>query len=92
MELGGWDEAFPGSYGFDDIELCTRLRINGINQRIACELEAIHQFHSHLPPHIQGPQVAMNDNYFASKRLDLAKRGDKCLIANQNKEWGVIKP
>lgn len=91
LELGGWDEAFPGPWGFDDIELATRLRINGINQHICSHMEALHQWHPHLPPHIQGPGAAANDYYFKSKRLDLLGRGDKGLIANQDKEWGVIK-
>lgn len=105
MELGGWDEAFPGAWGFDDIELCTRLRINGINQHICPEMRALHQWHPHLPPHIQGPMAAANDNYFKSKRLDLveqeiveAKRThtydktDERLVANKGKEWGIITP
>lgn len=91
LEIGGWDEAFPGAYGFDDIELCTRLRINGINQFIDPDLECVHQWHPHLPPHIQGPQVAKNDLYFQSKRLDLLGRGDQGLVANKGVEWGVIK-
>jgi len=104
MELGGWDEQFPGSYGFDDIELCTRLRINGVNQFIDQNIEAIHQYHDHLPPHIQGPMVAANDVYFASKKLNEVeadifeqkqlnkyKETDPRLIANKDREWGVIK-
>lgn len=92
MELGGWDEEFPGAYGFDDIELCTRLRINGINQKIDWDMEAIHQWHPHLPPHIQGPMVAENDEYMKSKRLDLLDRGDPGLVANKGREWGIIIP
>lgn len=105
MEIGGWDEAFPGAWGFDDIELCTRLRINGINQHICPEMEVIHQWHQHLPPHIQGPAANANDLYFQSKRLDLVEQDiieqkrlgtykgpDIRLIANKDKEWGIIKP
>lgn len=92
MDVGGWDEAFPGAWGFDDIELCTRLRINGINQHICPEMEAIHQWHPHLPPHVQGPQAAANDEYFKSKRLDLLGKGDKGLVANKGKKWGEIIP
>ena len=105
MELGGWDEEFPGNYGFDDIELATRLRINGINQFIDPEMEAIHQWHPHQPPHIQGEMVKKNDEYFASKQLNLVEKEileqkekgtykgtDVRLIANKNHEWGSIKP
>lgn len=92
MKLGGWDEAFPGSYGFDDIELATRLRLSGINQHICAKMEVIHQFHPHLPPHIQGPMVAANDEYMKSKRLDtVTDRTDEKLIANKGKEWGIIQ-
>ena len=91
IEIGGWDEGFPGAWGFDDIELCTRLRINGINQFVDLDIECVHQWHSHLPPHIQGPMMTLNDDYFKSKRLDLLAKGDSGLIANAGKEWGVIK-
>lgn len=91
MELGGWDEEFQGAWGFDDIEIATRLRINGINQHVCPEMEAIHQWHPHLPPHIQGPAMAMNEQYMKSKKLDGMKKGDPGLIANQGREWGVIK-
>ncbi len=104
LELGGWDEQFPGAYGFDDIEVATRLRINGINQHVCKKLLAIHQFHPHLPPHIQGPMVVANDLYVQSKKLNEVEREiqeqkrlgtydklDERLIANRGKEWGVIK-
>lgn len=104
-EVGGWDEEFPGAYGFDDIELCTRLRINGINQHVCPDMEVMHQWHPHLPPHIQGTMVAANDAYFASKNLNLVEQEildkktlgtyksiDPRLIANKGKEWGIIKP
>lgn len=103
-ELGGWDEDFPGNYGFDDIELCTRLRINGINQFIDSEIECLHQWHPHQPPHIQGEAVKLNDEYFKSKRLDEVEKDifeakrkgeynqvDERLIANRTHPWGVIK-
>ncbi len=105
MDIGGWDEGFPGNYGVDDWELCTRLRINGINQHICPEMEALHQLHEHQPPHIQGPAVRDNDEYFKAKRLDLVEKDifekkrlgtyseiDPNLIANKGKDWGVIKP
>ena len=90
MAINGWDEAFTGAWGFDDIELATRLRINGVNQKVCMDIEAIHQYHAHLPPHIQGEAMVANENYMKSKRLDLLNKGDQGLIANQNKEWGKI--
>jgi GT2 family glycosyltransferase len=103
MEIGGWDEAFPGAWGWEDIELCTRLRINGINQHICSHMEALHQWHPHLPGPEWGEASKMNEDYFISKQLNIveqdiqaAKIGgtytqiDPRLIANQGKEWGII--
>lgn len=93
LDLGGWDEAFPGPWGWDDIELATRLRISGINQHVCSHMEAIHQWHPHLPPHIQGPGAKLNEDYFISKRLDLiTNKNDAQLIANKGKKWGKVKP
>lgn len=91
MELGGWDEAFEGAWGFDDIEICTRLRINGINQHICPNMEALHQWHPHLPPNLMGEAMSKNEEYMKSKRLDLMQKGDEGLIANVGREWGIIK-
>lgn len=103
-ELGGWDESFPGAWGFDDIEIATRLRINGINQHVCKKLKAIHQWHPHLPPHVQGPAMFANEAYMQSKQLNKVeedvvekkrtgnyKEIDVRLIANKDREWGVIK-
>lgn len=89
--VGGWDESFPGAWGFDDIDLCTRLRIKGINQHICWEMEAIHQFHTHLPPHIQGPNMFMNEKHMADKHLNDNDLNNPNLIANAGKNWGIIK-
>lgn len=104
MEIGGWDEAFPGPWGWDDIEVATRLRINGINQHVCPEMEAIHQWHPHLPPHIQGPGAKLNEDYMISKQLNVVEKEileqkrlgtynkiDVRLIANKDREWGVIQ-
>lgn len=105
MELGGWDEQFPGCWGFDDIELCTRLRINSVNQFIDKKIEAIHQWHPHPPGDIWSKDAHENDLYFQSKKLNEAEADileakrlgtyttiDPRLIANKDIEWGVIKP
>jgi len=105
LEVGGWDEDFPGAWGMDDIELCTRLRINGINQHICPEMEVLHQWHPHLLPHLMGKALQENDEYFKSKQLNIVeqdifeqkrletyKQIDPRLIANKSHEWGVIKP
>lgn len=104
MDLGGWDESFPGCWGWDDIEIATRLRINGINQHICKKLVAIHQFHDHPPHHIMGKASLDNENYMKSKQLNIVEQEileqkrlgtyngiDERLIANKGVEWGVIK-
>lgn len=90
--VGGWDEAFPGPWGFDDIDLCTRLRIKGINQHICPEMEAIHQWHPHLPPHIQGPGAQANEKHMIDKHLGDDDKNNPNLIANIGKDWGKITP
>lgn len=91
MAIGGWDEAFPGAWGWDDVDLATRLRINGVNQIIPLEIQAIHQYHQKLPPHLQGEAMFANEAYMKSKRLNKLHKGNKGLIANKGKEFGVIK-
>ena len=89
LELGGWDEEFPGCWGFDDIDLATRLRINGVNQHICKRLEAIHQWHGHPPGDQWARDAHENDIYFREKSMQ--DKNSPYLIANKNKEWGVIK-
>lgn len=102
MEIGGWDEEFPGAWGWEDVELCTRLRINGINQHICPEMEAIHQFHPHSG-YDWSKASYDNEMYFKSKKLneveadiqEAKKKGtykeiDQRLVANKGKDWGVL--
>lgn len=91
LDVGGWDESFTGAWGVDDWDLCTRLRINGINQHICPEMEAVHQWHEHLPPHLMGKAMQDNEKIMLAKRMDLMAKGDPGLIANKDSEWGVIK-
>lgn len=103
-EIGGWDEGFPGCWGVDDIQLATRLRINGVNQHICSKLEVIHQFHAHPPQEIWTRDQALNWRYFESQKLNEVEKDileqktlgtydkiDERLISNKGKEWGVIK-
>ena len=92
MELGGWDEGFEGAWGWDDVDLSTRLRQNGVNQFNDKSIVAIHQWHTHLPPNIQGNGSIANEKYMKDKNLISLKKGDIGLIANKGKEWGVIIP
>lgn len=90
MELGGWDEGFPGCWGFDDIDLATRLRLNGINQHVCTKLEAIHQFHGHPVGDVWARDAHANDIYFKEKNMQ--DKDSPFLVANKGKEWGIITP
>jgi glycosyltransferase involved in cell wall biosynthesis len=87
-ELGGWDEGFPGNWGWDDIDLLTRLRINGHGQYIAQEIEAIHLYHG-----LGGDHNSQNERYFRSKSFS---QGDETnhadLIANKERQCGIPIP
>jgi Ribonuclease G/E len=66
-------------------------------------LQAIHQWHTHLPPHLQGEASVRNEEYMKSKKLNeveaeiLEKKRleqyneiDPRLVANKGRDWGVI--
>lgn len=89
LEIGGWDEEFEGCWGWDDVDLATRLRVNGINQHICKKLQAIHQFHGHPPQEMWVKGSQMNEQRFKMKNLQDNK--NPYIIANRDKEWGVIK-
>lgn len=88
MDVGGWDEGFPGCWGFDDIDLATRLRLNGINQHICKKLEALHQFHGHPPGDVWARDAHLNDIYFKEKHMQ--DKNSPHLVANKGKKWGII--
>jgi len=89
MEVGGWDEGFPGPWGWDDIDLLTRLRINGINQYIALDVRALHQYHG---PENRGDVDFANEGYFRAKQFDGNESKDHPhLIANKGIEWGKLR-
>lgn len=89
MDVGGWDEGFPGCWGFDDIDLATRLRVNGINQHICDRMEAVHLWHEAPPQEVWMKDAHENDVYFTNKKIEDAT--SPYLVANKDKEWGVIK-
>lgn len=85
LDVNGWDEDFPGQWGWDDVDLLTRLRVNGINQDIDRSIEALHQWHVNPGRDNVGAQA--NDAYFYSKNYD----DGTSTIVNQTHEWGVVK-
>lgn len=90
LAIGGWDERFPGVWGFDDIDMLTRMRLSGLNQTIENDIEILHQYHENTG-HMLGSANGLveNDNYFKAKGLDF---GTENLVANVGRDWGVIKP
>ena len=100
MDLGGWDESFPGYWGWDDIDLLTRLRISGYGQHIALGCEAVHQFHG-----LGGDANFVNEEHFFKKSFTHGQEKHIChedcpqvpedltdAIANKGKSWGLITP
>lgn len=85
-EVRGWDETFPGPWGWDDIDLLTRLRINGHGQYIALEIEAIHQFHG-----LGGDKNFINEGHFKGKSFQGGEHDLTDVIANRGHEWGCLR-
>lgn len=88
-EVHGWDEAFPGAWGWDDIDLLTRLRINHHGQYIALDVQAVHQYHG-----LGGDAGFVNENYWKTKSFHDGgeDRGDHDdVIANKGVEWGQLR-
>lgn len=87
LDIGGWDENFPYPWGFDDIDLLTRLRVaKHINQDIDKSIKALHQWHRN--PGRDEIGALKNDPYFYSKDYE---NDPSILVANQGQEWGVAK-
>ena len=79
MEVGGWDEAMPGAWGWDDILLYGRLSYNG-HQRVGLEgILLRHQWHeSRVEPAVENEAYARSREY------------PRDLVANAGQEWGRI--
>lgn len=92
MEIGGWDESFPGNWGWDDIDLITRLRINGHPQTIADGIEVLHQWHD--TPVEQAADGRMNEEHFYGKSFHsaLGEKDTTDVVANKGVEWGKLMP
>ena len=89
LAIGGWDEGFPGVWGFDDIDMLTRMRIYGCNQIIDNDIEILHQFHTNTGHSLGAANgLVENDVYFQSKGLD---HNSDNLVANVGREWGVVR-
>lgn len=85
LDIGGWDEEFPDSWGWDDTDLGSRLRIRGVGQYNDLDAIATHMWH---------PSSLMNqfnnESYFKSKGFHNNESPDHPhVVANKNHEWGV---
>jgi glycosyltransferase involved in cell wall biosynthesis len=87
LAVGGWDETFPGPWGWDDTDLLTRLRLSGHGQWIAPEIEAVHLFHG-----LGGDTDSQNEKHFLSKSFNADESDLTDLVANKESEWGIVKP
>lgn len=87
MAVNGWDEQFPGSWGWDDTDLITRLGLLGIGQARRPEIEVFHQWHK---PN-QADQ-SENEQHFRAKTFHQDMNDKTDMQANKEKEWGVLRP
>lgn len=84
--IGGWDETFPGRWGWDDTDLLTRLRISGHGQYIGLDLEAIHQWHG-----LGSDDFSYNEQHFLDKSFNQDETDLSDVVANQGHEWGMVR-
>lgn len=84
LAIGGYDQQFPSPWGFDDVDMGTRLMASGHGQYNVMECEVLHLWHPH-----RGCDLGPNERYFLSKMS-----GEHCMevVANQDREWGVLIP
>lgn len=86
LEVGGYDEDMAvknggGGWGFDDIDLLTRLAANGHHQIGIPEIEVIHQYHAR-PPQTVADGWARNE--------EIMKKRMGQIIVNHGKDWGQL--
>jgi len=98
LDIGGWDEDMSianggGGWGWDDIDLLTRLRIKGHNQQFPEEAVVVHQWHDR-PPNAVVNRVQLNYEVMMNKNLSVDGHEDPqhpLLVANKDREWGAVK-
>jgi glycosyltransferase involved in cell wall biosynthesis len=86
LDVGGWDESFPGPWGWDDTDLLTRLRMWGIGQHIALDIEAVHQWHG-----LGADPGGQNERHFLDKSFHEPNPDYTDLVANRGEPWGVLR-
>lgn len=87
LDVGGFDESFPFVWGWDDTDLFTRLRLNGINQHMAPEVIVTHQWHPAMARHGQHE----NEAHFKAKSFWPDWKDLTDVVANRGQDWGRIR-
>jgi glycosyltransferase involved in cell wall biosynthesis len=80
FEVGGWDEGFPGPWGFDDIDLYGRLSHAGHDRLGFPEIKVLHRWHE---SRIDG--CPENEPYARAKEFP------RDIVANKDHPWGQIR-
>ena len=64
VDIGGWDENFPGSWAWDDLDLFNRLEYSGHKRRPFEQIRVLHQWHpSRIEPAVE------NEAYIRAKEF-----------------------
>jgi len=92
MKINGWDEDMSfknggGGWGFDDIDLITRLRESGVNAYQA-PFSVIHQWHDRPPAAVQDSWEP-NEKLMKAKQDDDSKHLKDRIMANPERTWGI---
>jgi len=92
VNIGGWDEMMSGKngggrWGFDDIDLITRLRESGISA-VQLPFSVVHQWHDRPPQWIQDSWKP-NEDIMKSKQEN-GKYKKEFFVANKGKDWGIL--
>jgi len=90
IDINGYNEELV-LYGYDDVEISTRLSAKGIGQFIDKSIQVVHQFHERMPPNKEYEGSITNENIMKRKNYNINSQ-DNDIIANKRKEWGVIIP
>ncbi len=94
MAVNGWDENMSfknggGGWGFEEIDMITRLRENKVNKHEAIGLSVVHMWHDRPPQHIQDSWKP-NEAIMNSKKKEDGSYYEKFIKANVGKKWGVL--
>ena len=92
MKINGWDEKMSsknggGAWGFDDIDLITRLRESGVNS-LQGDFSVIHQWHERPPQSVQDSWQP-NEIIMNNKKDETGAYKKEFIKANQNTPWGI---